>query len=63
MNFLNVFLFLSTVCIQPDAMAAPEDDERQESRIDVRILDNESWWKPIISGEYMDYYEKMYGNR
>ena len=24
-------------------------------------LDNESWWKPIISGEYQDYYEKMYG--
>ena len=21
-------------------------------------LDNESWWKPIISGEYRDYYEK-----
>ena len=26
-------------------------------------LDNEAWWQPIISGEYMDYYEKMYGNR
>lgn len=26
-------------------------------------LDNESWWKNIISGEYMQYYEKMYGNR
>ena len=48
MNFLNVFLFLSTVCIQPDAMAAPEDDERQESRIDVRILDNESWWGGFV---------------
>ena len=24
-------------------------------------LDNESWWKLIISGEYRDYYEKMYG--
>ena len=24
-------------------------------------LDNESWWKPIISGEYQDYYEKMHG--
>lgn len=24
-------------------------------------LDNESWWKPIINGEYRDYYEKMYG--
>lgn len=26
-------------------------------------LENESWWQPIISGEYMNYYEQMYGNR
>lgn len=26
-------------------------------------LDNESWWQNIISGEYQQYYEKMYGNR
>ncbi len=26
-------------------------------------LDNEAWWKPIISGEYQKYYEQMYGNR
>lgn len=26
-------------------------------------LDNEDWWKNIISGEYQQYYEKMYGNR
>lgn len=26
-------------------------------------LENESWWQPIISGEYQDYYEKMYRNR
>ena len=26
-------------------------------------LENESWWKPIISGEYRNYYEKMYGSR
>ena len=25
-------------------------------------LDNKSWWKHIISGNYQDYYEKMYGN-
>lgn len=24
---------------------------------------HEDWWRPIISGEYMAYYEKMYGNR
>ena len=26
-------------------------------------LNNESWWKNIISGDYMEYYEKMYGKR
>ena len=26
-------------------------------------LENENWWKNIISGDYQDYYEKMYGNR
>ena len=25
-------------------------------------LDNEDWWQPIVSGEYMYYYEKMYGD-
>ncbi|MCM1230498.1 MAG: dTDP-glucose 4,6-dehydratase [Ruminococcus flavefaciens] len=26
-------------------------------------LDNKSWWEEIISGEYQNYYEKMYGGR
>ena len=26
-------------------------------------LDNRDWWEKIISGEYQNYYEKMYGNR
>ncbi|MBQ6401028.1 MAG: dTDP-glucose 4,6-dehydratase [Firmicutes bacterium] len=26
-------------------------------------LNNEPWWKNIISGEYQQYYEKMYSNR
>ena len=26
-------------------------------------LDNKSWWEKIISGEYQDYYEKMYSNK
>lgn len=26
-------------------------------------LDNRAWWENIISGEYQNYYEKMYGNR
>lgn len=26
-------------------------------------LEHEDWWQPIISGEYQNYYEKMYGTR
>ena len=26
-------------------------------------LDNKEWWENILSGEYQDYYEKMYDNR
>lgn len=26
-------------------------------------LDNREWWETIISGEYQNYYEKMYGDR
>lgn len=26
-------------------------------------LDNKPWWENIISGEYQNYYERMYGNR
>ena len=26
-------------------------------------LDNREWWEEIISGEYQNYYKKMYGNR
>ncbi len=26
-------------------------------------MDNRSWWETIVSGEYQDYYEKMYHNR
>ena len=26
-------------------------------------LEHEEWWQPIVSGEYQNYYEKMYGNR
>ena len=26
-------------------------------------LDNKDWWQEIISGEYKNYYKKMYGNR
>ena len=26
-------------------------------------LDNRDWWQEIVSGEYQNYYQKMYGNR
>ena len=26
-------------------------------------LDNREWWETIISGEYQNYYEKMYSSR
>ena len=26
-------------------------------------LDTKDWWQTIVSGEYRDYYERMYGNR
>lgn len=26
-------------------------------------LENQDWWEKIVSGEYQNYYEKMYGNR
>ncbi len=26
-------------------------------------LENEAWWRPIVTGEYQNYYEKMYGNK
>lgn len=28
-----------------------------------RSLENREWWETIVSGEYQNYYEKMYGNR
>ena len=28
-----------------------------------RSITNKEWWETIISGEYQNYYEKMYGNR
>jgi len=25
-------------------------------------LENKGWWEKILSGEYQNYYEKMYGD-
>ena len=37
-----------------------------DTGIDMTIqwyLDNQDWWKHILSGEYSNYFENMYGNR
>ena len=26
-------------------------------------LDNEEWWQPIVNGDYVKYYDRMYGSR
>jgi dTDP-glucose 4,6-dehydratase len=26
-------------------------------------VDNRWWWEPIRSGEFRDYYQRVYGNR
>ena len=26
-------------------------------------LDNKPWWQEIVSGEYQNYYQRMYGDR
>lgn len=32
-------------------------------KIYLKYFDNKMWWENIISGEYKDYYKKMYENR
>lgn len=42
----------------------PETGFEEGIRNTIRwYLENRDWWVVIISGEYRDYYEKMYGNR
>ena len=42
----------------------PELDPEEAIRATVRwYRDNESWWRPIRSGEFQEYYEQVYGNR
>ena len=40
-----------------------KDDEAQEIGKIKWYLDNKPWWENIISGEYKEYYKKMYDNR
>lgn len=42
----------------------PDGTKKTGVRKTIRwYLDNRSWWETIISGEYRNYYETMYGNR
>ena len=42
----------------------PETTFAEGIRKTIRwYLDNRSWWEEILSGEYQDYYQRMYGNR
>ena len=42
----------------------PETNFSEGIRKTVKwYLDNESWWQPIIAGNYQSYYEKMYENK
>ena len=42
----------------------PRQDHSSGFRKTIQwYLDNKDWWEEIISGEYQNYYEKMYGNR
>ncbi len=42
----------------------PETSFEEGIRRTVRwYLENRSWWEEIVSGEYRDYYQKMYGDR
>ena len=42
----------------------PRHDPEAAIRMTVRwYVDNEWWWRPIKSGEFREYYERMYGSR
>ena len=42
----------------------PETKFRDGIRKTIQwYLDNKDWWQEIISGEYQQYYDRMYGNR
>ena len=42
----------------------PETKFQDGIKITIKwYLENKTWWENIISGEYQDYYQRMYGNR
>ena len=43
---------------------APKMDWDQGIALTVRwYKENESWWRRIKTGEYLDYYRRQYGDR
>jgi dTDP-glucose 4,6-dehydratase len=43
-----------------------EPDYTFETALNATVdwyVDNEDWWRPLKSGEYLDYYKRNYGNR
>ncbi|MCC7372105.1 MAG: dTDP-glucose 4,6-dehydratase [Chloroflexi bacterium] len=43
-----------------------EPDYTFETSLNATVdwyVDNEAWWRPLKSGEYLEYYKKNYGNR
>jgi len=43
---------------------SPRHDPRTAIQMAAQwYLDNEWWWRPIKSGEFREYYERLYGNR
>ena len=47
--------------VEPKDVSAKFEDGIQKTI--QWYLDSKSWWENIISGEYQNYYERMYGNR
>ena len=42
----------------------PETKFKDGIKLTIKwYLENKSWWEKIISGEYKNYYQKMYGER
>ncbi len=50
--------------IHTELVWLPETKFADDIKMTIQwYLDNKEWWEEIISGEYQNYYEKMYSNR
>lgn len=55
---------ISTAKMEKEFGWQPKVDFEQGLRETIKwYLENRDWWEEIISGEYMNYYERMYGER